>query len=84
MGNVAVTFKIMPESPDTDLEKIKKEISKKIEIKDSKIEPVAFGLKSLRVLVVVPDKSIENIENEIRSVEGISEVEVESSTLLSH
>ena len=82
MGNVAVTFKIMPESPDTDLEKIKKDISKKIEIKDSKIEPVAFGLKSLRVLVVVPDKSIENIENEIRSVEGISEVEVESSTLL--
>jgi len=33
MGNVAVTFKIMPESPDTDLEEIKKEIFKKIEIR---------------------------------------------------
>lgn len=82
MGSVAVTFKIMPESPDTDLEKIKKDISKKIEIKDSKVEPVAFGLKVLRVLVVVPDKSIENIENDIRNVSGVSEVEVESSTLL--
>ena len=82
MGSVAVTFKIMPDSPDTYLEEIKKEISKKIEIKDSKIEPVAFGLKILRVLVVVPDKSIENIENDIRSVKGVSEVEVESSTLI--
>jgi elongation factor 1-beta len=82
MGSVAVTFKIMPDSPDTNLEEIKKEISKKIEIKDSKIEPVAFGLKILRVLVVVPDKSIENIENDLRSVDGVSEVEVESSTLI--
>jgi elongation factor 1-beta len=82
MGNVAVTFKIMPDSPDTNLEEIKKEISKKIEIKDYALEPVAFGLKILRVLVVVPDKSIENIENDIRSVKGVSEVEVESSTLL--
>ncbi len=82
MRNVAVTFKIMPESPDTDLEEIKKEISKKMEIKDSKIEPVAFGLKALRILVVVPDKSIENIEKDIKSVNGISDVEVESSTLI--
>jgi len=82
MGNVAVTFKIMPESTDTNLEEIRKEISKKIEIKDYRTEPVAFGLKILRVLVIVPDKSIENIENSIRSVKGISEVEVESSTLL--
>jgi len=82
MGNVAVSIKIMPESPDTDLEKIKKDISKKIQIKDSKIEPLAFGLKALRILVVVPDKSIENLENDIKSVEGISEIEIESSTLI--
>lgn len=82
MGNVAISLKIMPESPNTDLEKIKEEIAKKIEIKDSKIEPLAFGLKSLKILVVVPDKGSENIENEIRSINGVSEVEVESSTLL--
>jgi len=82
MGSVAVSIKIMPESPDTDLEKIKKDISKKIQIKDSKIEPLAFGLKALRILVVVPDKSIENLENDIKSVEGISEIEIESSTLI--
>jgi len=82
MGNVAVSLKVMPESPDTDLEKIKDEISKKIEIKDFKIEPLAFGLSALKILIIVSDKESENIINEIRSVNGISEVEVESSTLI--
>jgi len=82
MGNVAVTFKILPESPNADLEKMKREIGKKIEIKDSKIEPLAFGLSALRILIVVPDKELGDIENKIRSVEGVSEVEVESSTLI--
>lgn len=82
MGNVAVSLKIMPESVETDLEKVKKEISKKIEIKDSKIEPLAFGLKTLKILVIVPDKEFESLENKIRSVNGVSEVEVESSTLI--
>lgn len=82
MGNVAVSLKIMPESPDTDLEKIKEEISKKIEVKDSKIEPLAFGLKVLKILIIVPDKGLENIESEIKSINGVSEVEVESSTVI--
>ena len=82
MGKVAVSLKIMPESPETDLEKVKAEIAKKVEVKDAKIEPLAFGLKALKILVIVPDSSMEGIESEIRSVAGISEVEVESSTLL--
>ena len=82
MGNVAVSLKIMPESPDTDLEKLKEEISKKIEIKDSKIEPLAFGLNALKILIITPDKESENLISEIRSVNGVSEVEVESSTLI--
>ncbi|NIO44651.1 MAG: elongation factor 1-beta [Candidatus Aenigmarchaeota archaeon] len=82
MGDVAVSLKIMPESPDTDLEKIKEDISKKIEIKDSKIEPLAFGLKALKILIIIPDEGMKNIENEIRSIDGISEVEIESSTVV--
>ena len=82
MGNVAVSLKVMPESPDIDLEKIKEDISKKIEVKDSKIEPIAFGLNVLKILIVVPDEEIENIKNEIKSVNGVSEVEIESSTLI--
>ncbi len=82
MGDVAVSLKIMPESPETDLEKIKEEISKKIEIKDSKTEPLAFGLNALKILIIIPDKESESLINEIKSVSGVSDIEVESSTLL--
>ena len=82
MGMVALELKIMPESPEVDLKKIKAEISKKIKIQDSKIEPIAFGLNSLKILVVVPDKETGDIEGKIREIKGISEVETESVTLV--
>jgi len=82
MGDVAVTLKIMPESPDTNLEKIKDEISKKIEIKDSKVESIAFGLKALKVLVVIPDKGVDELKEDLKNIDGISEVDVESVTLI--
>jgi elongation factor 1-beta len=79
---VALELKIMPESPEVDLEKIKTEISKKIKIQDSKIEPIAFGLKSLKILVIIPDKETGDIEGKIREIKGVSEVETGSATLL--
>jgi elongation factor 1-beta len=82
MGMVALELKIMPETPDVDLEKIKAEISKRIKIQDSKIEPIAFGLKSLKILVIVPDKETGDIENKIKEVRGVSDVETESITLV--
>ncbi len=82
MGKVAVSLKIMPESPDVDLEQIKSEIAKKIQLNDAQIEPLAFGLKALKILVVVPDSNFNGLEDEIRSIKGVSEVEVESSTLI--
>ena len=82
MGDVAVSLKIMPDSIETDIEKIKEEISKKVEIRDSKIETIAFGLKSLRVLVIIPDRGVDQLKDDIAKIEGISDVEVESSTLI--
>jgi len=82
MGNVAVALKIMPESPETDLEKIKAEISKKIKVQDAKIEPIAFGLKMLRILVIVPDKETGDLESKLKSIKGVSDIETESATLV--
>jgi elongation factor 1-beta len=82
MGMVALELKIMPESPEVDLEKLKVEISKKIKIQDSKIEPIAFGLKALKILVVIPDKETGDIETKIKEIKGVSEVEAESATLI--
>ena len=82
MGNVAVEMKVMPASPEVDLEKLKQDIAKKIKVQDAKVEPLAFGLKQLKILVVVPDKEMGDIEGIIRSVEGVSEVEQGSATLV--
>ena len=85
MGDVAISIKIMPTSPEVDLEMIKTEISKIVNIKDSKIEPVAFGLKSLNVLIVVPDKEgakADEIKQKINEMEGVETAEVENVTVL--
>jgi elongation factor 1-beta len=82
MGDVAVSMKIMPASVDTDIEKIKEEISKKVEIKDSKVEVIAFGLKALKILIVIPDKGVDQLKDDIASIDGISEVEIESSSIV--
>lgn len=82
MGDVGVTMKIMPESVETDMEKVKAEISKRIEIKDSKIEAIAFGLKALKILVVIPDKGVDQLKDDIAKIEGIADVEIESSSII--
>ncbi len=82
MGEVAITFKIMPNSPEVDVHKIKDKISEKMKVQDYHVEEIAFGLKALRVLVVSQDGATEKIENEIKAIEGVSDVEVESSTLI--
>lgn len=81
MGMVGMNLRIMPASQETDLNKLKEKIAEKVKIQDAKIEPLAFGLKVLKILIVVPD-SQQNLEEEIRKIKGVGEVEVESTTLL--
>lgn len=82
MGKVAISLRVMPEGPDTDLNKLKAEIGKTVEIKDAKLEPVAFGLKALKLLVIANDIGTEAIEAKIKKVQGVADVVVESATLL--
>jgi translation elongation factor aEF-1 beta len=76
------------EGPEVDAEKVLSEIRKKVRVDDSRIEPLAFGLKQIRLVVTADDKSgkgtdTDKIEAAIRSVHGVSDVEVESVTLVS-
>ncbi|MFP3908714.1 MAG: elongation factor 1-beta [Archaeoglobaceae archaeon] len=86
MGEVIMKLKIMPVDVNTDLEKIKEQIvnTDDVDIRDSGIQPIAFGLKALNIAAVMPDeegisdKFIEYIQN----IEGVENVEVESVELL--
>lgn len=82
MGMVIVKIKIMPISPEVNLEEIElkaKEIIEKSEGKGSKFEkvPIAFGLNALTVFFGWPEeKELENLEKELRTIENVNSVEI--------
>jgi len=84
MGDVAITIAVKPSSMEVDLNVVIAKIRKLATIKDAKIEPIAFGLKQVKVLIVKPDASggTQDLEAKIREIEGVGDVEVESVTLL--
>jgi len=81
IGTVAVELKIMPESVETDLEKIKQEIPKSLEkAKNIQIEEqeIAFGLKALMVRLAWPeDQDTDEIENKTNKIDGVSSAKIE-------
>ena len=83
MSTAGVQFKIMPESIDTDLEKLEEKIKSGIESFDSgvfneaKEEPIAFGLKALIVTFALSEKiEIDEVENFLKEIEGVSSIEL--------
>ncbi|NCO97202.1 MAG: elongation factor 1-beta [Candidatus Aenigmarchaeota archaeon CG_4_10_14_0_8_um_filter_37_24] len=77
-GSVATTFKIMPDSVETDLDQLEKEIKEKI--KPSKLEriPIAFGLNAIVIVKVIDEKEgeLDRITEEIKSIPGVREAEI--------
>jgi len=84
MGDVAVIIKVMPESPDVDLEALKVLIKEKLPgTMDMVTEPIGFGLSSLKLAIVVPDGegTTEAAEETLRNLEGVESAEIISVTL---
>jgi len=79
--NVVAKLRIMPEGVDTDLEAVKKNIenlvSEKAKIHSMDVKPIAFGLKSLEANLLFNDKQggFEDIEEKIKKIKGVREVE---------
>ncbi|MBI2578669.1 MAG: elongation factor 1-beta [Candidatus Aenigmarchaeota archaeon] len=90
MGNVAVTLKIMPESPEVDMAGLRKKIEQLFEeFHEAKLQqisemPIGFGLAALQVLLVLPDTAggSDAIEKAISAIEGVASVESEGVTLI--
>jgi len=82
MGTALIIIKIMPESPDSDLEKIQEKAKQIVEENDGKkpstrIEPVAFGLNAILLNFALDESlSIDNIEMPLRKIKGVSSAEV--------
>lgn len=83
MAKVAVVLRILPEDISINLENLVNEIKQKLPLEYSleawDEEPIAFGLKALRLLVLIPEESeggTEPLEQLISQVPGVSQVEV--------
>ncbi len=84
MGFAVVTLKVMPESPEVDLEQL--EVKVKEKIKDfagegetkTEIEPVAFGLKALKVIFVMDESqgSPDPVAEEVDKFDEVASAEI--------
>jgi elongation factor 1-beta len=84
MGGVAVILRVMPESPEVNLEELKKALKQKLpSIQEIKEEPIGFGLKALKILAVVNDAGGETdaVEKALNEVAGVERAEIIEVTL---
>jgi elongation factor 1-beta len=85
MARVAVVLKVYPSSveiqPSQLLEKIKSILPGDYKIEASGEEPIAFGLKALKLVVSMPEETeggTARLEEMIRDLEEVNEIEVEA------
>jgi len=82
MGEVLTTIKLMPESPDVDLEQMKTDIQNAIgddaELHKIDEEPIAFGLVALNVIFIVDDGEggTDAIEEKLANIPSVNSMEV--------
>ena len=84
MAKAIITFRLMPESPDTDLEPIKQRAQAIAKEKGAigqmqvREDPIAFGLKAVLVLAMytVDDTNFDAIAEEMGQIEGVQSSEV--------
>ena len=80
MGNVATLFKVYVEAGMED--GVSRSI-KALKPKSLQTEEIGFGIKVIKVMFVHTDEEGSTpIEEKLKSVKGVNEVEVEEQTLL--
>ena len=86
MGNALVVVKVYPEGPD-EVAQVEAGVKalKSGAVKETRREPIAFGLELIKAGIVIPDKTdgiMEKLEEEIKAIPGVKDLEVEGVTLL--
>jgi elongation factor 1-beta len=82
MGQVLLTFEIMPDGLEVDLGKMRTDVEGKIKgyckIEQVEIKPIAFGLQALMMNIVVEDEEgmMDRVEQDIGSVPGVQNARV--------
>ena len=84
MGKVAAVIKVMPESPEVDLDDLQERLDDSLpegaKINNFEREEVAFGLVALIPTVIVPDDAggTEAVEKAFDGIEDVESVTVQN------
>ena len=86
MGKVAVTFRVMPEGVEVDLDAVQSRLRESLRerLKKLEVKPVAYGLRALEAIVVLEDAAgeMERVESLLSQIPGVGGVETTEVTLL--
>ncbi|MFH8092364.1 MAG: elongation factor 1-beta [Candidatus Aenigmatarchaeota archaeon] len=76
-ANIIVTFKIVPEGIEVDIEKLKKEL-KKFEPQKIEVEPIAFGLNAIKMVKLLPEieGEADKFAEKISKIKGVQTVDI--------
>ncbi|MDO5848420.1 MAG: elongation factor 1-beta [Methanobrevibacter sp.] len=82
MGEVVATLRIMPESPEVDLDALKAAIEAAMpddaEFHEIKEEPIAFGLVALDLVFIIEDGEggTESTEEAMGNLDNVASIEI--------
>jgi elongation factor 1-beta len=86
VGSVAITFRLMPDSPETDVAGIRKSVQAALgpTVRGMQEKDIAYGLKALLVLAVVEDAAgaSDRVEAKLGQIPGVGSVEAIDVTLV--
>ena len=88
MGEVALKYRLMPESPDSDIEAIVSKIPGVLpddaNFGAHEVKPFAFGLKAIMIAIIGIDREgfATEVENGLNSLSGIQTVILEEQSLI--
>tara|TARA_Y100000310_G_scaffold94756_1_gene92490 strand:+ start:89 stop:361 length:273 start_codon:yes stop_codon:yes gene_type:complete len=82
MGTALITIKIMPESPDVNLDEIQEKAKSIVEEKggkkpSTKTEPVAFGLNAILLNFAMDESlAVDDFQNPLQEIENVNSAEM--------
>ncbi len=88
MGKLIVTMKVLPDSPERDLDglgrKVEDVLLKYGKIYKRSIEPIAFGINALIFAVLLDEEDTKGgtdpIEEDVKKVKGVQDAQVTDAT----
>lgn len=87
MSKVIMKVRVMPESLEVNLEKLKNRVNKALKnVAEGEVgvkkQPIAFGLNALDLTLIIPEDKGSTVEDKLSSVEGVQTVNVQSVSLV--